>query len=87
MLPLQDLSKFSQYPHEREVLFPPLLGLQALSTRVQGSVLLAQIRLNLNMMSLTLEEVISKRRKLVRGPVPLQYPPSLSNYPNILSRR
>lgn len=44
-----ELSWLSQYPHEREVLFPPLMGLQALATRVKGSVLLAEIRLNLNM--------------------------------------
>ena len=61
-----DLSWLSQYAHEREILFPPLMGLQVLATRVRGRVLLAEIRLNLNMVSLTLEEVVSKRHKLVR---------------------
>ena len=60
-----DLSWLSQYGHEREILFPPLMGLQVVSTRVRGSVLVAQVRLSLNMLSLTLEEVVSKRRKLV----------------------
>ena len=52
-------------PHEKEILFPPLMGQQALSTRVHGATLTVEMRLNLNMQSLTLEEVLSKRRKLL----------------------
>ena len=58
-----DLSWLSQYPHEKEVLFPPLTGLEALSTEVDGSSLLVITRLSLNMTSLTLEQVLSRRRK------------------------
>ena len=34
-----DLTWLSQYPHEREVLLPPLTGIEALGTDVQGSML------------------------------------------------
>lgn len=78
----QDLSWLSQYSHEREVLFPPLMGLQVVGTRVLGGTLVVDIRLNLNMVSLTLEEVVAKRRKLVcccalrawRSPLPAGQP-------------
>ena len=53
-----DLSWLSQYPHEKEVLFPPLTGLEALETEVDGSSLLIITRLSLNMTSLTLEQVL-----------------------------
>ena len=56
-------------PHEQEILFSPLMGQQALSTRVVGSTLVVETRLNLNMQSLTLEEVTSKRRKVVKDMV------------------
>ena len=52
-------------PHEKEILFSPLMGQQALATRVHGSTLVVETRLNLNMQSLTLEEVASKRLKLL----------------------
>ena len=64
-----DLSWLSQYPHEREILFSPLMGQQALATRVHGGTLIVEMRLNLNMQSLTLEEVVSKRRKVVKDMV------------------
>ena len=45
------------------MLFPPLTGLEALATEVDGSTLLVNTRLSLNMASLTLEQVLSQRRK------------------------
>ena len=42
------------------------MGQQALATRVRGGTLIVEMRLNLNMQSLTLEEVVSKRRKVVK---------------------
>ena len=45
------------------MLFPPLTGLEALETEVDGSSLLIITRLSLNMTSLTLDEVVSRRRK------------------------
>jgi hypothetical protein len=38
-----------RYPHEKEVLLPPLTGLQALGTRADGASLLVDARLSLNM--------------------------------------
>ena len=41
-----DISWLSQYPHEREVLFGPLLGQQPLAMRVQGSTLVVATRMS-----------------------------------------
>ena len=61
-----DLSWLSQYPHELEVLFPPLTGLEALSTEIDGSTLLVITRLSLNMASLTLEQACAAAAVLPR---------------------
>ena len=61
-----DVSIFSQYPHESEVLFSPLLGVEVLGTAVEGGVLVVQIRLTVNVTALTLEQQLSKRRRLVQ---------------------
>ena len=45
-----------QYPHEREILFPPLTGIEVRSTRVDGAVLVVEMGINVNV-SLTVEEV------------------------------
>jgi hypothetical protein len=58
-------SRLSQYPHEREVLLPPLTGLEALEHAVQGGVLVIKSRLSLNMAAHTLEQVLSRRRKML----------------------
>ena len=60
-----DVSWLSQYPHEREVLWPPLMGIECLGTKVQGGALVVSARLSLNQMALTLEQVTSKRQKVV----------------------
>ena len=60
-----DLSRISQYPHEKEILFGPLTGLTVMKTRVEESVLVVEARLNSNLLALTIEEVVSKRRKVV----------------------
>ena len=60
-----DLSWLSQYPHEREVLLPPLTGIEALDTNVEGGMLVINARLSLNMAALTLEQVLSRRRKML----------------------
>ena len=52
-----DLTWLSQYPQEREVLLPPLTGLEALEHKVQGGMLVIQSRLSLNMAAHTLEQV------------------------------
>ena len=57
-----DLSWLSQYPHEKEITFPPYTGLEVLDTRVEGSVLVVELRLNVNLMSPTIEAAVSKMR-------------------------
>lgn len=60
-----DMRWLSQYPEEKEILFAPLTGLEVVGTRVDGGTLVVEIRLSVNMSSGTIEEVISRRRKLV----------------------
>lgn len=61
-----DVGWLSMYPHELEVLFAPLCGLEARRTRVEGAVLVVESRLNINLASATIEQVVSRRRKLLR---------------------
>ncbi|KOO32003.1 hypothetical protein Ctob_011440 [Chrysochromulina tobinii] len=60
-----ELGWISQYPHERECLFAPLTGIEVLGTRIEGAVLVVEARLSINLNALTIEQVISKRRKMV----------------------
>ena len=43
-----DLSPFSQYPHEKEICFPPLTCMEAVGSRIKGNILFIQMRLNVN---------------------------------------
>ena len=52
-----DLSWLSQYPHEKEVLLPPLTGVEALNSDVEGNMLVIQSRFSLNLSAQTLEQV------------------------------
>ncbi|CAK0805337.1 unnamed protein product [Prorocentrum cordatum] len=61
-----ELSWISQYPHEKEMCFPPLTSMQVLGTSVKDKVLVVSLRLNLNLTCSTIEEVIGKRRKVVK---------------------
>lgn len=60
-----ELSWLSQYPHEREVLLPPLTGVEALTSDVDGNMLVIHSRLSLNLSAQTLEQVLSRRRKML----------------------
>jgi hypothetical protein len=60
-----DISWLSQYEHEREILFGPLTGLEVLGTRIEGSVVILEARLSVNMNALTFEQVVGKRKKLM----------------------
>ena len=51
-----DISWLSQYPHEKETLLPPLMGLQVRGTSVDGGTLVVKSRLSLNMASLVRAE-------------------------------
>jgi len=55
-----DISWLSQYPHEREILFGPLTGIEVQGTRVEGAVVVIEARLSVNLNALTIEQVISK---------------------------
>ena len=60
-----NLSWLSQYPHEAEVLFAPLAGLGVEETRVEGSVLVVQMRINVNHINRTVEQVVARRKQLL----------------------
>jgi hypothetical protein len=60
-----ELAFISQYPHEQEILFAPLAGFEVKYTRVEGQVLVVVVSLAVNLTAQTIEQVISKRRKLV----------------------
>jgi hypothetical protein len=60
-----DMSWLSQYPLEKEILFPPLMGLEVLGTRVDVDTLVVDAKLSLNLTALTLDQVLGKRRKVV----------------------
>jgi hypothetical protein len=58
-----DLKWLSQYPHEAEVLFPPLTGLEFLNFRVdENGLLIVTVRPSVNLHSLTIEKVIAKMK-------------------------
>lgn len=60
-----ELGWLSQYPHEAECLFAPLTGVEVIRTRVEGATLIIEARNSVNLASLTIEQVVSKRRKIL----------------------
>ena len=58
------LSELSQYPHEQKM-FRVLTSLEVSSTHVYSNTLVVKARLSVNLMSLTIEEVIAKRIKIL----------------------
>ena len=65
-----DISWLSQYPHEAEILFNPLTGLEVQSTRVDGAVMVVVVKPSVNLTSMTLEQVIGKRKKMLVDMLP-----------------
>ena len=49
-----------------QVCFPPLTGLEVQGTRVEGRTLVVEVRTSVNLQALTIEEVVSKRRRMLR---------------------
>ena len=64
-----DISFLSQYPLEKEILFNPLTGLEVSGSRVEGPVLIVKVKLSVNLTSLTIEQVIGKRKKVLKDMV------------------
>ena len=60
-----DLSFLSQYPHEREILFAPLTGLEVRATRIEGTVLVVEMDVTCNLSLLTIEQTLGQRRKML----------------------
>ena len=60
-----EIDWLSMYPEEKEILFGPLTGLEVVNSRYHEGVVLVQVRLSVNLTSLTLEQVCTG---LVRRP-------------------
>ena len=58
-----DFSWLSQYPHEREVLFAPLTGIEIVNTAIDNDVLVVSVRPSVNLNSLVIEDVIAKMQR------------------------
>lgn len=58
-----ELQWLSQYPAEQEICFAPLTGVEVQGTRVDGSVLVVEARLSVNLTALTIEEVVAKMQR------------------------
>ena len=52
-----DISWLSQYPHEQEILFAPLTGLEVQGTSVERSVVVVDLKVSINLTALTIEQV------------------------------
>ena len=52
-----DISWLSQYPHEQEILFAPLTGLEVQGTSVERSVVVVDLSVSINLTALTIEQV------------------------------
>ena len=60
-----DLAWLSQYPAEREILFPPLTCLEVVGEpRVQDGILYFPLRANMNLKGLTIKQLESRRKEL-----------------------
>ena len=58
-----DVAWLSQYSFEEEILFAPLTGIDVRNVRVEkASVLVVTVRLSVNLMALTIEQVIAKMK-------------------------
>ena len=55
-----DIGWLSQFPHEVEILFAPLTGMEVMSTEVDGTTLIVRVSLSVNLMARTLEQVIAQ---------------------------
>ena len=58
-----EISWLSMYPGEAEILFGPLTGLEVVDSRVDDGLVLVQVRLSVNLSSLTLEQVAPRARQ------------------------
>ena len=65
-----EIAWLSQYPHEVEVLFAPLAGLQATEMRIDTHplngkhIIVVKMRVSINLTNPTIEAVVAKRRKI-----------------------
>jgi len=65
-----EIAWLSQYPHEAEILFAPLAGLEAREMRIDTHplngkhIIIVSMRISINLTNPTIEQVIAKRKKI-----------------------
>jgi len=68
-----EIAWLSQYPHEAEVLFAPLAGLEMTSMRIDTHpisnthIIIVTMRVSINLTNPTIEQVVQKRRKIIEN--------------------
>ena len=66
-----EIAWLSQYPHEAEILFAPLAGLEAREMRIDSHplngkhIIVVSMRISINLTNPTIEQVVAKRKKIV----------------------
>jgi len=64
-----DLSILSQYPFEKEIVFPPLCALEVISTRIEmvasQPIMIVAVQHTINLTNRTLEQMLERRKKLL----------------------
>ena len=55
-----DISWFSQYPHEREILFGPLTCIELSGAQTEGNAIILDMNLTVNLLAPTIERVVAR---------------------------
>jgi hypothetical protein len=61
-----DIGWLSQFPHEKEILFNPLTGMEMHSVSVMGTTVVCDTTLSINLSAQTIEQVVERRRKMLQ---------------------
>ena len=60
-----DIGPISFYPYEREILFGPLVMMECIDVSIQGAVIVLDVRLNVNALSGTLDDIMNEKSRSV----------------------
>ena len=60
-----DIGPISFYPYEREILFGALVMMECINVRIEGAVIVLDVRLNVNALSGTLDDIMNEKSRSV----------------------
>ena len=60
-----DIGPISFYPHEREILFGALAMMECINVRIEGAVIVLEVRLNVNAMAGTLDDIMNEKSRSI----------------------